>query len=143
MRILRALAALLAIALLAGACAGDPGTAPDPTAAPAAISTDTTGVAPPVDDGGDDPSNIDALPALPAVALDAEDAELVAVEAQWLCDIQRRSFTDLADLEVARASLLANSGVSDDRYEAFQARLETSTDLRLAVLAAFQGTCTA
>jgi hypothetical protein len=68
---------------------------------------------------------------------------LVALEAQWLCDVQRRSFTELADLEVARSSLLANSGVSVDDYEAFHDRLAANTDLRLAVLQTFQSNCSA
>ena len=70
-----------------------------------------------------------------------EDALLVALEARWLCDVQRRAFADLSDLDDARRALLANSDVEPADYEAFQVRLESETDLRMAVLTAFQLDC--
>ena len=131
------------IAACGGTAAVDIANPPDRVAAPAAAAPDT----------GSTPSEPVAPPPIPdseatratiaaaAPPLTEEEQELVALEALWLCDVQRRAFAELSDLDIARASLLANSGVEAEEYQAFQDRLDSDTTLRLAVLAAFQSDC--
>lgn len=138
----RTLAIAIALLLVLGACSDG---APAGQAPVGAGDSETTTTAPAeVDDPSDDaPSEIIAAPATDLPALDPADEALVALEAQWLCDLQRRSFTELADLETARSRLLSNSGVTRQEYSAFQDQLAADTNLRLAVLHTFQTNCAA
>jgi len=138
---------IAALSVLLAACGGtaavDIADPPELPVAPAALTPDPRSapsepVAPrPIPDREATPATVP----LAAAPLSGEDEQLVALEARWLCDVQRRAFSELSDLDIARASLLSNSGVEADAYQAFQARLESDTTLRLAVLAAFQSAC--
>lgn len=67
---------------------------------------------------------------------------LVAVEARWMCDVQRYAFPDLASLNRALDQRLTPYGLSRSDYDAFKVELETRIDLREQVLAEYDGYCT-
>ena len=69
------------------------------------------------------------------------DQALVTFEAQWLCDVQRHSYTDLSDMDAARAELMTAYGVAATGYDEFKARLEADPTLRSHVSAAYESTC--
>lgn len=75
------------------------------------------------------------------VDLTEDEARLVAVEAEWLCRAQRYSFSDPAEMMVARDELLAGNGVTAEQYNAFSLELANRLDLREAVLAEFAVEC--
>ena len=72
----------------------------------------------------------------------AADVVYVAAEGQWLCDVQTRAFTDLADLESARGVMLTNFEIEDIEYDGFKIRLGNDIELRDHVLAEFEAVCT-
>lgn len=65
----------------------------------------------------------------------------VGFEAQWQCDVQRQTFDDLEDIELARSDTLARWGISNDEYQAFRTQLNESPDLRIAVEAQYDEYC--
>lgn len=81
-----------------------------------------------------------AIATMSACAAGDGDAR-VQFEAQWQCDVQRRTFDDIADVEVARSDALASWGLSEQEYTAFRAELDQSPELRSAVKTAFDGHC--
>lgn len=135
---------LAVLSMLAGACASSGSVEASGDAAPPVVdardqpvqSAPTTATSVPAIEGT--PVTLATVRVEPA----PEDEMLVALEARWLCDVQRRAFTDLSDLDDARSALLANSDVDVADYEAFQVRLESEMELRMAVLTTFQADCT-
>lgn len=71
----------------------------------------------------------------------AGDDLLVAVEARWMCDVQRYAFSDLGALNQALDERLAHYQLSRTAYDAFKAELETRIDLRERVLADYETYC--
>ena len=55
---------------------------------------------------------------------------LVAIEARWMCDVQRFAFSDLDSMNEALTQRLAPHGVSRPDYNAFKVDLEDRIDLR-------------
>jgi hypothetical protein len=71
----------------------------------------------------------------------AGDDLLVAVEARWMCDVQRYAFSDLNALNQALDDRLAHYQLSRTAYDAFKAELETRIDLREQVLNDYERYC--
>ncbi len=141
----RLIATLLAVlSVVAGACATAGSVEASGEAAPPVVEA-------PGQPAPSVPTTVGALPTIEGTPVTLatvrvepapEDEMLVALEARWLCDVQRRAFSDLSDLDDARSALLANSDVDAADYEAFQVRLESEMELRMAVLTTFQADCT-
>ncbi len=120
----RVLAALVVVGVLAGACADSEMADPLPA--------DSTAV---VEEPAPDASVERSVAA-------ADDAPvLVAVAAEWQCDLQRFAFDSLSDLDELLAETLAARGVSVDEFEAFELELESDRDLREQVLAVYEADC--
>lgn len=77
----------------------------------------------------------------PTTDLAVEDVPWVAFEANWLCDLQRSTYPDPADVEAALQDRIADQGIDPEEYEAFQQRLDDDTDLALHVQAAVLERC--
>ncbi len=81
---------------------------------------------------------------LPPPELDADltgDDLFVAIEARWMCDVQRFAFSDLGVMNQALEERLAPHGLSRSEYDTFKAQLETRIDLREQVLAEYDAYC--
>jgi ABC-type transport system substrate-binding protein len=110
------------------------------TGAEPAEPTTTTNQAPTTTPAG---SQISAEPAAPPEldpSLTGDDL-LVAIEARWMCDVQRFAFSDLGVLNEALDERLAASGLSRTEYDVFKAQLETRIELREQVLAEYDAYC--
>jgi ABC-type transport system substrate-binding protein len=115
-------------------------TAPATTGSTAPATTDptvptTTGSTAPATTSGD------AAPARIASGEAITDDALVLFEGRWLCEVQRRSFADLSDMETLRTELLASAGLDRSAYDSFQADLAEDQDRRRLVLAVFETVC--
>ena len=71
----------------------------------------------------------------------AGDDLLVAVEARWMCDVQRYAFSDLGALNQALDDRLAHYQLSRTVYDAFKSELESRIDLRERVLTEYETYC--
>lgn len=71
----------------------------------------------------------------------AGDDLLVAIEARWMCDVQRYAFADLGALNRALEERLTHYGSSRADYDAFKVELETRIDLRDQVLTEYETYC--
>lgn len=70
------------------------------------------------------------------------DADLmVAIESRWMCDVQRSSYDDLADVDGELERRLAGNGVSMETYSAFKDALMDDIELRTQVLEAYEAYC--
>ncbi|MFW2381351.1 MAG: hypothetical protein ACN4GZ_06285 [Acidimicrobiales bacterium] len=87
------------------------------------------------------PTVPDTLIAEPEVTLEPAIEELVIVHAAWLCELQRRTFTDPGDIEPAQEEHLARSGTSAEDYRRFLSDLAARQDFRDAVLFEYQSSC--
>jgi hypothetical protein len=70
------------------------------------------------------------------------DDLLVAIEARWMCDVQRFAFSDLGAMNEALDKRLSPHELSRGDYETFKAELETRIDLRQQVLGEYDSYCT-
>ena len=66
---------------------------------------------------------------------------LVAIEARWMCDVQRFAFSDLSAMNEALNDRLEPHGLTRSDYDTFKADLEGRIDLREQVLAEYEGYC--
>ena len=115
----RVLAAFVVVGALAGACA----------------DSEVADTSPAVEESSSDGSVERSVSA-------ADDAPvLVAVAAEWQCDLQRFAFDSLSDLDELLAETLAARGVSAEEYEAFQLELESDRELREEVLSVYEADC--
>ncbi len=80
---------------------------------------------------------------IPDVDLDEEETLLVAFEADWVCELQRRSFPTPDAMQDALNDKLVGLGVTRDEYDAFRAEVNNSQDLRDSILYAYQNKCRA
>lgn len=87
-------------------------------------------------DGGPD----NTLPA-PTTELAAEERPWVEFEAEWLCDVERSSYADLAELDDALAAKLTERQIDAGEYEAFKQRVRDDRELALHVQAAVVERC--
>ena len=69
------------------------------------------------------------------------DSTLIAVEARWMCDVQRYAFDDLSGFDAELESRLFERGLSRSDYEAFKERLAEDPDIRGGVRAAYDEVC--
>jgi len=69
------------------------------------------------------------------------DDLLVAIEARWMCDVQRFAFSDLSAMNEALNDRLKPHGLTRPDYDAFKANLEDRIDLREQVLAEYDSYC--
>lgn len=74
-------------------------------------------------------------------ALEGPDQVLVGFEAQWLCDVQRHTFPDLAQMDATRSELMTSFGVTAAAYDDFKVRLGADAGLRNQVRAAYDSAC--
>ena len=66
---------------------------------------------------------------------------LVAIEARWMCDVQRFAFSDLEAMSQALSERLTPHGLSREDYDSFKTDLEDRIDLRERVLAEYDVYC--
>lgn len=81
---------------------------------------------------------------VPPPALDPSlsgDDLLVAIEARWMCDVQRFAFSDLPAMNDALDERLAFSHQTRTDYDAFKVEMEDRIDLRERVLAEYDAYC--
>ncbi len=69
--------------------------------------------------------------------------DLVLFRARWVCELQRRTFTELADMDTALNEALAETNLTRDDYEAFLQELAESQALRDGVLTLYEERCQA
>jgi hypothetical protein len=69
------------------------------------------------------------------------DDLLVAIEARWMCDVQRFAFSDLGAMSEALEERLASHGLKRTDYDAFKVDMEGRIDLREQVLAEYESYC--
>lgn len=69
------------------------------------------------------------------------DVPWVEFEARWVCDLERSTYGDPADVETALRERLAAEGIDQDEYRAFSQRLDVETDLARHVQAAVLERC--
>lgn len=96
----------------------------------------------------DEESEAEVAPTVPATLISEPDAvlesaskELVAVHASWMCELQRRTFADPGDIELALREHLERSGSSVAAYQEFLVDLAARQDFRDAVLYEYQTSC--
>lgn len=77
----------------------------------------------------------------PESTLATEDELWVEFEARWLCDLERSTYADPADVEVALEDRLVEEGIDEADYEQFKARLADDPDLAAHVQAATLERC--
>lgn len=78
---------------------------------------------------------------VPQSSLVGDDATLTRFEAEWVCELQRRTFTTPDAIEAALEKNLAEVGLTRDQYDDFRERVNIEQDLRDAVLFAYQEIC--
>lgn len=81
------------------------------------------------------------IAAAPDVRLSAADSELVRFEAQWVCEVQRRTFQTPSGRDDALLENLGQAGITEAEYLTFRERVNTDRDLRDSILYSYQETC--
>lgn len=77
----------------------------------------------------------------PNIDLSEDDSVLVSFEAAWVCELQRRTFSDPGAIDAALEEKLIDSGITPDAYAGFRQRVNENLDLREAILFQYQETC--
>jgi len=77
----------------------------------------------------------------PNVSLTEDDEALVRFEAAWVCELQRRTFSDPTAIKQALDDKLIDTGLSSDAYTEFRQRVNTDQGLRESILFEYQETC--
>lgn len=80
------------------------------------------------------------LPA-PSTQLAAVDEPWVEFEARWVCDLERSTYDDPAEVEEALAERILDNDIDPDDYEEFKRRLGAEPDLAAHVQAAVIDRC--
>lgn len=89
------------------------------------------------------PSTLQLIDAEPDVELTDSEADLVAFEANWVCELQRRTFPSPEAIDDALNDKLNGLGVERAEYDTFRAEVNNSQDLRDSILYAYQENCRA
>ena len=89
------------------------------------------------------PSTLQLIEGIPDVDLTDGEANLVSFEANWVCELQRRTFPSQAAIEDALNEKLAGLGVDRAEYDTFRAEVNNSQDLRDSILYSYQENCRA
>ncbi len=122
------------LAIVAASCSSGPSDAlafSDPDSAPSVEASETTSQEP----------GLDAESASSEFVVDSGD--VIAFQASWLCELQRRNFADLDALDAALDEALSANGVGRADYDDFLASLPESQELRDEVLSLFEQRCRA
>jgi len=70
------------------------------------------------------------------------DADLmVSLEARWMCDVQRSTYAESADIDAELAERLSGNGVTDEVYHKFKDALIDDLALRERVLSEYDAYC--
>ena len=77
----------------------------------------------------------------PDIELSAADTALVRFEAAWVCELQRRTFTDSSAIEDALEQKLVETGLTAGAYADFRIKVSDDRDLRRSILFEYQETC--
>ena len=96
--------------------------------------------------GDDAPETLamaDDAPLVSQPATSFSDAENVIIQfhVDWLCEVERRTFVDLDDADVALAEALSANGIDPDVYDQFVDETLATQPGRDAVRYAYQETC--
>ncbi len=74
--------------------------------------------------------------------LTSQDREVLArVEGRWMCDVQRYTFEDVADIEAELAARVVAAGYDLADYETFKAVLGEDPELRAQVRGVYEEYC--
>ncbi len=66
---------------------------------------------------------------------------LVAVEAQWLCEVSRYAYADAGGAADGLNVLLDRAGLSQDDYAGFKAAIDNDAGLRTRISDAYHDVC--
>ena len=69
--------------------------------------------------------------------------DVIAFQARWTCELQRRNFPDLQARDDALTQALAEDGIGRSAYEELLAEMPESQELRDQVLSLYQERCRA
>lgn len=88
----------------------------------------------------------DAAPTLttisvPAFDLDSRTQELADFEADWVCEVQHRTFGSTKEISVALEERLAEHDISEEIYGEFRSSISEDETIRAAILSMYQTTC--
>ena len=123
--------AALACLLIVSSCgSGDP-----EDAAAAAEAPEDLALAEPA------PTTLDLIDEEPDVDLTSDEIDLVEFEANWVCELQRRTFASEEAIEEALEEKLTGLGIDRATYDDFRADVNQSQDLRDSILFSFQENC--
>jgi hypothetical protein len=86
-------------------------------------------------------SSTDLIDAAPDVDLSPEVVDLVQFEADWVCELQRRTFVSQEAIDEALDENLVGLGIERADYDDFRAELSESQDLRESILFAYEENC--
>lgn len=79
----------------------------------------------------------------PTAEFTDEERQLINFHAEWLCELQRRTFANLDETESARIGTLDDTGLSRVAYDQFLSDVLPTQSARDAVLYRYQETCRA
>lgn len=77
----------------------------------------------------------------PTSSLDSADELWVTFESEFVCDLERSSYADLAEVEAALLEKLDDEQLDKADYDAFKARIAADRQLSLHVQAAVVERC--
>ncbi len=89
------------------------------------------------------PTTPQLIEGIPDVELTDEEADLVLFEANWVCELQRRTFPSEEAIEDTLNEKLTGLGVDRSEYDTFRAEVNNSQDLRDSILYSYQENCRA
>lgn len=87
------------------------------------------------------PTTLDLIDEAPDVDLTSDEVDLVQFEANWVCELQRRTFASEEAIEEALEEKLTGLGIDRATYDDFRADVNQSQDLRDSILFSFQENC--
>jgi len=72
-----------------------------------------------------------------------ENEDLISFQARWVCELQRRTFPDLSDMDVALDEALTETGLVRAAYDEFVIEMSESQAIRDEVLKVYGERCRA
>jgi len=72
-----------------------------------------------------------------------ENDEMISFQARWVCELQRRTFPDLSDMDTALDDALAETGLVRAAYDEFVLDMAESQAIRDEVLSVYGERCRA
>ncbi len=85
--------------------------------------------------------SVSDLPPRPDAPIADEFVDLVALEAEWKCDVERYAFEDLDSLTAELDKRLQRDEITAQEYQSFIVLLDEDEDLRLHVRWAYEDRC--